>query len=81
MLTLKAAPGARIVDAAAGTFDRYLIMRQRVGNESEEVALGMVGSRYVPLQNTDAFSFFEPFIVNGWATFHTAGALGNGERV
>lgn len=43
--------------------------------------LGLVGSRYVPRQNTEAFAFFEPFITNRWASFHTAGALGNGERV
>ena len=78
---LRAASGARIIDDKAGTYDRYLIVRERFGEETEEVALGMVGSRYVPLQNTEAFSFFEPFIRNGWATFHTAGALGNGERV
>jgi hypothetical protein len=78
-VNLRAAPGARIIDDEAGTYDRYLIVRERFGEETEEVALGMVGSRYVPLQNTDAFSFFEPFIRNGWAKFHTAGALGNGE--
>jgi len=35
----------------------------------------------VPLQNEDAFEFFEPFVRNGWASFHTAGMLGQGERV
>ena len=52
-----------------------------VDREKEAVALGLVSNRYVPLQNIEAFSFFEPFIHNGWAQFHTAGALGNGERV
>ena len=41
----------------------------------------MVGSGYEPLQNTEAFKFFEPFIEGKYAEFHTAGALGNGERV
>ena len=36
---------------------------------------------FVPLQNEDAFEFFEPFVRNGWASFHTAGMLGQGERV
>ena len=56
-------------------------MRRPVGNEKNEVALGMVGSGYEPLQNTEAFKFFEPFIEGKYAEFHTAGALGNGERV
>jgi phage/plasmid-like protein (TIGR03299 family) len=80
-VNLRPAPGARLVNGKSDIYDRYLIMRERVDGETQEVALGMVGSRYAPLQNIDAFSFFEPFIRNGWAQFHTAGALGNGERV
>ena len=75
------APGARIVDERRGLHDRYLILRDRVGKERDEVALGMVGSGYEPLQNTEAFRFFEPFIEGKYARFHTAGALGNGERI
>jgi phage/plasmid-like protein (TIGR03299 family) len=56
-------------------------LREPVDREKEAVALGLVSGRYVPLQNIEAFSFFEPFIHNGWAQFHTAGALGNGERI
>jgi hypothetical protein len=80
-VTLPPAPGARLIDPDSSTYDRYLIIREPFGDETEGVALGLVGSGYVPLQNLEAFSFFEPFIRNGWATFHTAGALGNGERV
>jgi phage/plasmid-like protein (TIGR03299 family) len=68
------APGARVIDRKREMYDRYLVIRDRT-------VLGLVGRRYVPLQNSEAFSFFEPFIRNGWATFHTAGPLGNGERV
>lgn len=80
-VTKKPAPGARIVNKRRTLHDRYLIMRRPVGNEKDEVALGMVGSGYEPLQNTEAFKFFEPFIESKYAEFHTAGALGNGERV
>jgi len=75
------APGARIVNEQRGLRDRYLIMRDKVGNEPEMVALGMVGSGYEPLQNAEAFQFFEPFIKGNYARFQTAGALGNGERI
>lgn len=74
------APGARL-DKRNETYDRYLICREPVGDEESEVALGMVGPAYQPLQNIEAFKFFEPLLETGFAQFHTAGALGNGERV
>ena len=45
------------------------------------VPLGVVGKRYVPIQNCDAFRFFDPVIHDGTMTFETAGVLGLGERV
>lgn len=75
------APGSRIVDVRNERYDRYLIFRQKLHGEMGEAALGMVGSGYEPVQNSEAFEFFEPFISSNFARFHTAGALGNGERV
>lgn len=43
--------------------------------------LGIVGSRYEIVQNSDAFSFFDTIIDSGEAIFETAGALGEGERI
>ena len=77
----KPAPGARLIDERKKHFDRYVMEREPVAKETEVVALAIVGKAYEPLQNTDAFKFFEPFIEEKWATFHSAGALGNGERV
>lgn len=43
--------------------------------------LGVVGSRYEIIQNTEAFAFFDTIIGEGHASYETAGALGNGEVV
>ena len=74
------APGAAY-DERTGKHDRYLVMREPTGSETEDALLGMVGREYEPLNNIDAFRFFEPFLGRGWAQFETAGALGRGERV
>jgi len=47
------------------------------------VVLGVVGSRYEPVQNRDAFSFFDPLVGSdrSEAIYHTAGVLGRGEKI
>lgn len=76
------APGAKLRKRNPEIYDRYLVMRDPVGlDEQCCVALGMVTGAYEPVQNREAFAFFEPFVQNGWASFNTAGALDNGERV
>ncbi len=43
--------------------------------------LGVVKAGYTPLQNRDAFNFFDPLIKNGFLEYETAGSIGKGEIV
>jgi len=43
--------------------------------------LGVVGDEYKPLQNWEAFGFFDKVIEQGAAIYETAGAIENGKRI
>ncbi len=60
---------------------RYEVVRLPRNNKESETLLGVVSRRYEPLQNREAFDFFDPMISEGKARYETAGALGDGERV
>jgi phage/plasmid-like protein (TIGR03299 family) len=51
-----------------------------VRTDTSEI-LGVVGSRYEPIQNKDAFSFFDALVGSDEAIYETAGVLGRGERI
>jgi phage/plasmid-like protein (TIGR03299 family) len=45
------------------------------------VALGVVGNRFKEIQNSQAFEFMDALVGERLAIYHTAGALGQGEKV
>lgn len=49
--------------------------------KSDGSILGVVGPRYVPLQNRNAFDWFQPFIDAGECSLHTGGSLSDGQKV
>lgn len=52
-----------------------------VTRSDNNAPLGIVGDRYTPMQNKDAFSFFDSVVGVKEAMYHTAGSLGDGERI
>jgi len=61
--------------------DQFAVVRDDQWGKAECQVLGIVSKGYEPLQNAAAFSFFDPIVGKSAAIYHTAGALGNGERV
>lgn len=55
---------------------RYAVIRN-----TDHQYLGAVGSGWTPLQNVDAFQWFQPFIDQGLVTLETAGSLRRGKHV
>ena len=55
--------------------------RKAVIRSDTQDVLGVVGNSYVPVQNHQAFGFLDAVVADGGMRYHTAGALGKGERV
>jgi phage/plasmid-like protein (TIGR03299 family) len=52
-----------------------------VVRETDGQVYGVVSPSYCPIQNHEAFGFFDSVVGEGKAIYHTAGSLGYGERI
>ncbi len=55
--------------------------RKAVVRSDNRDVLGVVGNSYTPIQNGECFSFLDAVVAEGSVRYHTAGALGKGERI
>lgn len=55
--------------------------RKAVIRDDTTEVLGVVGNSYVPIQNRECFGFLDAVVTEGRLRYHTAGALGKGERI
>jgi phage/plasmid-like protein (TIGR03299 family) len=64
------------------TFDGLSVPKTNaVVRYDTQAVLGVVSDRYVPVQNHQAFGFLDAVVADGGLRYHTAGALGRGEKV
>ena len=55
--------------------------KQAVVRQDTKQPLGIVGNAYQPIQNHQCFGFLDAIVGEGRLHYHTAGALGQGERI
>jgi phage/plasmid-like protein (TIGR03299 family) len=63
------------------TVDGQKVDHRATFRESDGKIFGVVGPGYTPLQNIEAFKWFQPLLDSGEATLHTAGSLQEGKKV
>ena len=68
--------GETLFSGAYANVDHYAMMRS-----TDRKCLGVVGGRYEPVQNSEAFCFVDSLVEEGHLRYEIAGALNGGSRV
>jgi len=67
---------------SVATVDGMMVPKTKaVVRYDNQTVLGVVSDRYVPVQNRQAFGFLDAVVADGGLRYHTAGALGQGEKI
>jgi phage/plasmid-like protein (TIGR03299 family) len=66
---------------ALQTVDGFPVDHKATYRLSDGQILGVVGPNYRPLQNREAFQWFQPLVESGEVELHTAGSLQEGRKV
>ena len=63
--------------------DRTLLIpdKRAVVRKTDGRTYNVVGDQYTPIQNAQAFAFFDDVVGTGQAVYHTAGSIANGAKV
>ncbi len=61
--------------------DTFAMVRKDKWQKNECDILGIVGKNYTPVQNKDAFNFFDSIVGEKKAIYHTAGSLSGGKII
>lgn len=61
--------------------DTFAMVRKDKWQRNECDILGVVGKNYTPVQNKDAFNFFDSIVGEKKAIYHTAGSLSGGKII
>jgi len=61
--------------------DTFAMVRKDKWQNNDCDVLGVVGKNYTPVQNKDAFNFFDSIVGDKKAIYHTAGSLSGGKII
>lgn len=70
-----------VVKSDLFTDDKKINSHVAIIREDTKNVLGITSNKYQIIQNIDAFDFFDTLVGSGQAIYHSAGALGQGERI